>query len=397
MGGAAGAPSGGSAGQAGGAAGTAGTAGAAGAAGSPGSGGAGGGAGGTAGAAGAGVGAGAGGTPDGGASSSDAARDGATATASASCQAMVQAAEAFVTSLQNDAARRMAALLTFAERRHFMFTPGNRPGLPLRSMTEDQRAKALALVRLGLSDNGFTKAETIRQLELVLRAMENNNSRDPLGYFLALYGTPTATGDWGWHWEGHHLSLHYTFSRCVGLSSTPAFFGANPATVATTVQGAPAVGTRVLAREEDLARELAMLLNADPQKRSAAIVAGQSRDTPNTPARVMARTPAGLALSAMNAAEAEKLRAIIDEYASAMAPELAAARMAKLRDAGMDTISFLWSGSLNKGEMHYYRVQGPTFMIEYFSTGDHPHSAWRDFNGDFGDDVLLQHLTQYAH
>jgi hypothetical protein len=390
--------------------GTGGGAGAAGAAGGAGggagaggvTGGAGGGAGGAAGGMGADAGGGAGTGPgDGGSPGADGgAADAGPAAVSAACRAMVDAANAFGAAVQGEAGKRSAAFLPFGQRRHFKYTPGTRPGLPLRTMNEDQRTKALALVRLGLSEGGYSKAETIRRLELILRAQENNDGRDPLGYFLAIYGTPSADGDWAWHWEGHHLSLHYTFSRCVGLASAPAFFGANPGTVRANVAGAPALNTRVLGREEDLARALAMQLSGNPQKRAQAIVAGQAREVPDSPARITPRMPAGLPASAMSPEEATQLRAIIDEYVNAMAPELAAARMAKLRAAGLEKITFLWSGGLTRGQAHYYRVQGPTFLIEYYNSqngADHPHSAWRDFDGDFGEDVLRQHLMQFPH
>ncbi|HEY0711009.1 MAG TPA: DUF3500 domain-containing protein, partial [Polyangia bacterium] len=334
------------------------------------------------------------GKPDGNPTTPDAAAGGDTM---AICREMVDAATAFVGTIQADAAKRGAALLPFAMRRHFKYTPGDRPGLPLRNMTADQRAKALAFVKTGLSESGLRKADGIRSLELVLRAQENSNARDPDGYFLAIYGQPGTTGDWAWHFEGHHLSLHYTLSDCVRVVSVPALFSTNPAQVQTAVAGAPPVGTRVLAKEEDLARELATLLNADPQKRGLAILAGQSRDVPDSAAKPTRLTPAGLPASAMNAAEQAKLKDLIAEYASAMAAPLAAERLQRIQDAGFDKVTFLWSGSIAPTAAPYYRVQGPTFLIEYLDAGNHLHTAWREFTGDFGDDVIQKHIELFPH
>lgn len=249
--------------------------------------------------------AGAGGTApagSGGAQGADGPGDGAVpagGTVTETCKQLVQAANAFLNALGNDAGRRAMAALPFASRRHFKYTPGTRPGLPLAQMSMEQRDLALALVRLALSQNGYQKAETIRMLELVLRAQEGSQARDPLGYYLAIYGTPAADGDWAFHWEGHHLSLHYTLSKCTAVADAPSFFGTNPARVDMQVSGAPAMGTRGLAKEEDLARALAMALSADGGKRLTAI-GGAMREVQDSPAKVSPATPPGLAAAAMS-------------------------------------------------------------------------------------------------
>ena len=331
--------------------------------------------------------------PDGGAGGS-----GGNAGVSAQCQKMVQAAAAFATSIANDGTKPGRALLPFAMRRHFKYTPGTRPGLPLSAMTMEQRDRAMALVRLALSENGFQKAETIRQLELVLRAQEGSDSRDPLGYYLAIYGTPAADGDWAFHWEGHHLSLHYTLEKCTAVADAPAFFGSNPARVGTQAPGGPAPGTRALPKEEDLARAFAMALSGDAQKRAMAIGTA-TREVQDSPAKVSPATPPGLPASAMSPAEVEQLKGIVAEYAQNLTPDLAAARLKRVQDADFSKVTFFWGGSLAAGQQHYYRIQGPTFMIEYLNAqgANHIHSVWRDFNGDFGEDLLQLHLDQYPH
>jgi hypothetical protein len=314
------------------------------------------------------------------------------------CNQMVDAAKAFLAGIAGDGNKPMQAALPFEMRRHFKYTPGTRPGLNLASMTMPQRTQALALVRLALSDSGYQKAEQIRQLEAVLRELEGSNSRDPLGYFLAIYGTPAPDGDWAFHWEGHHLSLHFTLSKCTAVADAPSFFGTNPARVAMQVAGGPPMGTRVLAKEEDLARALATALSADPQKRAMAI-GGTQRDVQDSPARVNPATPAGLPVSAMASAEVEQLKTLVAEYVQNLSPDLAAARLKRIQDADFTKVTFLWNGALPSGA-HYYRIQGPTFMIEYLNSqnaANHVHSVWRDFNGDFGDDLLALHLKEFPH
>jgi hypothetical protein len=83
-----------------------------------------------------------------------------------------------------------------------------------------------------------------------------------------------------------------------------------------------------------------------------------------------------------------------------MTPDLAAERTAKLQKAGIDKIAFAWAGPVDKGQKHYYRIQGPTFLVELDNSqndGNHIHSVWRDFNGDFGRDVLREHIAAFHH
>jgi hypothetical protein len=109
---------------------------------------------------------------------------------------------------------------------------------------------------------------------------------------------------------------------------------------------------------------------------------------------------AGVAASAMTADQRGALMRLVEAYTSVVADDLAADRMAKLKAAGLDKITFAWAGPVEKGAKHYYRVQGPTFLIEYDNTqndGNHIHAVWRDFQGDFGRDLLREHLKAYDH
>jgi hypothetical protein len=111
-------------------------------------------------------------------------------------------------------------------------------------------------------------------------------------------------------------------------------------------------------------------------------------------------SPEGLKYSAMTPAQRDLLMKVIDAYAGLMEPEITADRMAKIKAAGIENVAFAWAGSLERGQKHYYRVQGPTFLIEYDNAqndGNHVHSIWRDFKGDFGRDLLREHIKTAAH
>jgi hypothetical protein len=104
---------------------------------------------------------------------------------------------------------------------------------------------------------------------------------------------------------------------------------------------------------------------------------------------------AGVAAGEMSAAQRAMLKQVIESYTSLMAADIAADRVSRLEKAGFDKITFAWAGETELGRKHYYRVQGPTFLIEYDNTqsnGNHVHSVWRDFAGDFGRDLLREHL-----
>jgi len=102
----------------------------------------------------------------------------------------------------------------------------------------------------------------------------------------------------------------------------------------------------------------------------------------------------------LNANQRDLLMKLIDVYVGYMASDIAADRTAKLKKAGVEKIGFVWAGETERGKKHYYRVQGPTFLIEYDNTqndGNHIHSVWRDFDGDFGRDLLREHVKSTPH
>jgi hypothetical protein len=175
------------------------------------------------------------------------------------------------------------------------------------------------------------------------------------------------------------------------VAATPSFFGANPA----EVRDGPKKGLRVLAAEEDAARALVEAL--DPTQKTRAILAPKAPTDIQTMNKndITPLAPSGITADALTVKQREMLMALIDVYAGFMAPDLAAARLAKLKKAGVEKIGFVWMGPTERGQKHYYRVQGPTFLIEYDNTqnnGNHIHSVWRDFEGDFGRDLLREHL-----
>lgn len=283
------------------------------------------------------------------------------------------------------------------ERTNWTYLPQVRAGLPLKVQTEAQQAAALAVVKAALSAMGFDTVSTIRRLEVVLRdeMKHNPNMRDPDMYYLAVFG---ALSDkvWGVRFEGHHISLNFTIMDGQITSSTPQFFGSNP----NEVRVGSMKGTRVLAPVEDPARALLASLDGD-QKKVAIGAEPAPADilTRFDPVATPPDTAQGIAYSALRAEQQATLMKLIDVAAAVQRPGVADARIAKLKDAGLEAVRFLWLGGTEPGQPNYFRVQGPTFVIEWDNTQDnanHSHFVWRDFSGDFARDVLKEHY-QAAH
>ncbi len=329
-----------------------------------------------------------------------------------SSSAMADAATRLLGSLT--AEQRQQASFAFAadERTHWHFIPTEmfpRKGLLVRSMTPPQRALAHELLKAGLSQRGYLTASSIMDLETVLKALEIAEraaapqpprgqvlERDPEKYFFSIFGTPSAKDTWGWRVEGHHVSLHFTVVNGTMVASSPSFFGSNPA----EVREGPKKGLRILGAEEDAAR--ALLQSLDAAQRTKAIFDAKAPGDMVTMANVdiTPLSPAGLPAEAMTAAQRDLLMKLLDVYTGKMAADIAEDRLARVRRAGVEKITFAWAGETERGKKHYYRVQGPTFLIEYDNTqndGNHIHSVWRDFNGDFGRDLLREHLKSVAH
>jgi len=312
-----------------------------------------------------------------------------------SARAMEAGANKFLESLTPE--QKAKATFKFEDEQRFdwHFIPKPRKGIPIKELDVNQRKLAHDFLKVGLSQRGYLKATTIMELENVLHALEGAAHRDPELYFFTVFGTPSNNNPWGWRVEGHHLSLNFTIVDGKMVAATPSFFGANPA----EVREGPHKGLRALQGEEDFARDL---LNAlTPQQRERAIlskdaltmVTGNSR-------KASPLSPSGVSAAEFTPAQMTLLKKLLDEYASSMASELAQARMEKLQRAGMEKIYFGWAGSAVHNEKQYYRLQGPTFLIEFDDTqnnGNHIHSVWRDFNGDFGEDLLAEHYRTSLH
>jgi len=318
-----------------------------------------------------------------------------------SATAMAAAANAWLASLTPEQRQRAAFGFGDDERLRWHFIPNEmfpRKGLMIKEMTEPQRKLAHDLLKTGLSQRGYLTVAGIMELEDILKVVEAGGrfARNKEEYLFSVFGTPAATGAWGWRVEGHHVSLRFTVANGATVAAAPAFLGTNPA----EVRDGDKKGTRLLGAREDTGRALVEALT--PEQRTAAIVNATAPGdilTMNTN-DIAPLAPAGVAYAALTPAQRTLLMQVVDAYLSAMHTDTAAERRAAIEKAGLDSIAFAWAGPTARGEKHYYRVQGPTFLVEFDNTqnnGNHVHSVWRDFNGDFGRDLLREHLAEVEH
>jgi hypothetical protein len=307
---------------------------------------------------------------------------------------MSEAATAFLASL--DPQQKGRAVFPFTdqeERLNWHFIPRERKGLALREMSSAQKQLAHALLAAGLSQQGVIKAHTIMSLDQILKEMEQGNAkapeRDPEKYYFTVFGEPSETGTWGFRVEGHHVSLNFTIVKG-RVASSPSFFGANPA----MVKQGPRAGLRALGREEDLGRELIQSLS-EGQRTIAIVDKNAYKDiiSFNSRKAALEGQPSGIPFAKLTAKQRDLLTVLVTEYAQDFPAPLAEARLEQLRKT-QNSLFFAWAGGIQRGDPHYYRIQTSAFLIEYDDTqndANHIHSVWRDFEGDFGLDLLGEH------
>jgi hypothetical protein len=338
---------------------------------------------------------------------------------------LVGATNTFLATLSPEQSAKVKFDFSAQERMNFHYTPVERKGLPLKEMQPHQQDLVYAMLSASLSRRGALKAHTIRSLEQVLAILENRAPgqtgaqgnrgaappapaanpqggrggnpfvivRDPELYFVSIFGEPSATGRWGWRFEGHHISVNLTMDKGNYISSAPTFLGANPA----EVREGPRQGLRALAAEEDLARNLMASLNAEQKKTATITKYWQGNDILSAEkVSFEIGNPVGLQASKLNASQKQILMSLIEEYAGRVAPEAALRAMNEVRaNNALDRVFFAWIGTETRGQAHYYRIHAPSFVIEYENSqnnANHIHSTFRDLKNDFGQDALRTHL-----
>ena len=301
-----------------------------------------------------------------------------------------------------------------------------REGLRLGDLAPAQREAAMSLLQVALSTDGYRKVTDIMRGDEMLRT--TGGGRGPRGggppaggapgagapgggapagggpgrgpgrgrggpggvifgedeYYLAFLGTPSTTTPWMLQFGGHHLAINLTLAGSQA-SMTPSLPAAQPATY--TFEGKE---IRPLGKENDKA--FALINALDEKQRGQAILGARVADLvlgPGQDGRVI--QPEGLRASAMSPAQQTMLLEIVREWAGIANDAFAAPRMAEIR-ANLPQTSFAWSGPTTNGTAAYFRVQGPTLVIEYAPQGsvDHIHTIYRDPTNDYGSKIAAK-------
>jgi hypothetical protein len=304
---------------------------------------------------------------------------------------MVRVAADFVASLDSSQKSQVAFEMGDSERFNWHYIPRERKGVSLKQMSPAQKKLAFALLSTALSSRGMSEAAQIMFLEQILYELENQSPRrDPDAYFFSIFGRPSQTAPWGWRVEGHHLSLNIALKGSQVVATSPAFYGANPA----IVRSGPHAGMQVLRAEQEWGRKLVQSFSQNLLKKVVIDV--------NAPDDIITRfsrefdlgEPVGISLGEMGKEQVQLLTQLIHRYAERFKPDLSSVELDKLEKKGVEKIHFAWAGGTKAGDRHYYRIHGPTFVIEYDNTqnqANHIHSVWRDIDNDFARDVLKEH------
>ena len=302
---------------------------------------------------------------------------------------MMQAAKALLATLNDDQKKVCSFGFEDPERLNWHFIPRERKGLAFRDLQGESFKAGRQLLAAGLSGSGYEQVLKVMSLEEILYVLEGGDEtarrerRHPHKYNISIFGTPDKQAKWGWRVEGHHLSLNYVIENSRFVSSTPEFVGANPG----SIDAGPKRLLRVLGEREDLGREILKQSNAEQQK-----VMWISKKAPGeirTPGEQQPKvgTPEGLPFAKMSVSQQHTLRKLLESYLVVTPPEIRKKRLAQIEASGIDKVHFAWWGGSELNEPHHYRIQGPTFIVEYNNVqndANHVHSIWRNVAGDFG-------------
>lgn len=312
-------------------------------------------------------------------------------------QDMVSKAQQFIRLLSTTQQAQTCYPFDTGERYHFSYIPrDDRKGIAVNDLNAAQRKALFALLNTALSTETVKKVNDIMQLELVLKGLEhraeNDHYRDPGKYFLTIFGVPAANTVWGWRFEGHHVAFNFSGDRNELVAGTPGFLGANPAIV---LEG-PQKDKQVLRAETEQGFDLLRSLSPEDQQKAVIATTAPGEIITGAARQAMISHPDGIRYAELNPAQQQRLLGLVSLYVHRFTKLFADQMLKDIQQAGLDSLRFSWAGSTEKGLGHpcYYRIQGPTVIIEYDNTqnnANHVHTIVRDLKNDFGGDQLLEH------
>ena len=271
---------------------------------------------------------------------------------------------------------------------HFFPNWAKRSGIPLSQLSKKQREPVMQMLTLLLTSDAFKEQENIRLIHGLKKDLNDPNNPRHL-YFISIFGKPSVESTWGWRFEGHHLSINCTLGGGKNFSVTPSFWGASP----VRVTKGDHKGLEVFAREQAVSLSLVNSLSAK-QKKLAGIKSGKGPGPTASVSRKAYLPKSGIPYSGLNESQQKQLKELVLVFAGKYRPELV--KQIDGRKKILDTSSMSFSFVAPSGDyVPHYRIQTKEYLIEFDNrSGGHVHSAWRDFDGDFGRDVISEHLKK---
>ncbi len=315
-------------------------------------------------------------------------------------QSPQSAANEFIRMLNSAQAAKALFPFDTAERFRFAYVPlDDRKGISFNELDEKQQSAVMNLLKSCVTAETAAKVNAIMQLDILLKQIEHraadDHFRDPRKYFISIFGQPSAKGIWGWRLEGHHVAFHFSSADNKLVSGTPGFMGSNPA----IVPEGPDKGKEVLKQEADMG--FAMVHQLSETEQQKAIIAKDAPADILTAAnrKAMIENKAGILYSDMNPAAQQALMDLLRLYVHRYTKLFAEDMLQQIKEAGIEHLQFAWAGTTERipGKPWYYRIQGPTIIIECDNTqnnANHMHTVVRDLKNDFGGDLLLEHYRQ---
>jgi len=319
-------------------------------------------------------------------------------------QSLAEAAHGFLESLRPELRGKYEFAFDDAYRKDWSNLPHYihpRKGLKMGDLNPQERAAAHRLIQQMMSSQGYYKAEVIMGIVDEFLGSASEKAHDEYGsefYFLDVFGKPGGADPWGVKLDGHHLALNVAVIDHQ-ISMTPLHLGADPAVIPSGRHA----GWAVLAGETAKGFALRNALRPEQAKQSVLSehVPGDLFTLPGRDREL--QTPAGL--SGLQGQARDLLEALIDEYLGNLRPDVARNYRAAMQAAGFDKIHFAWMGPSEPGKAVYYRVHGPTVLIEYDNVfppntrgpndPNHIHTVLRAPGNDFGEDWLRRHHLEH--
>lgn len=323
-------------------------------------------------------------------------------------EAMRSAALEFLESLSPEQREQAVFAIDDKERRAWSNLPATmfkREGISFKEMSTKQRRHAHYMLQSTLSSQGYLKSSAIMHLDEILKGLVKLPPDEPAMfghdlYWISMFGNPAADPAWGWQLDGHHLALNISV---VGdeVAVRPAFMGSDPATI---LDGTFA-GWNVLVAEDENGKRLFESLT-EAQREKAVIVGKAPNDVITGPAHGdRLGEPSGLRAAELDPEQQRLFMDLLSEYVHNYQHRIAEIQMERILKSGLDTIYFTWAGT-RKGEPYYYRIHGPTVIIEFnnqYPAGqtsgpiNHVHTVFREPGNDYGEDLLRKHLQESPH